>query len=151
MEANPNRVHYYLTYERLHDRDGFPWGAYHEVGHGHQESVWTMGFWECTVNWFSVVMTEVKCSLLKCINIHYYKKSIFKATENITDESWTYDRTHRLTNFNNKGRDWDNLGNWECLDSYAMLGEAFGWESYTQTMGRYQTNATLYNTSGDAR
>ncbi len=68
MEANPNRVHYYLTYERLHDRDGFPWGAYHEVGHGHQESVWTMGFWECTVNWFSVVMTEVEYSLLKCIN-----------------------------------------------------------------------------------
>ncbi len=69
MEANPSRVDYYLTYENLHDRDDFPWGAYHEVGHGHQESVWTMGFSECTVNWFSIAMSEVRIHTFHYINI----------------------------------------------------------------------------------
>ncbi len=58
MEANPSKVAQYLTWENLHDRTDYPWGVYHEIGHGHQQHMWNIQG-ECTVNWFSIAASYV--------------------------------------------------------------------------------------------
>ncbi len=58
IEINPSKMNQYLNYDNYHDRSKFNWGMYHEVGHGHQQDWWNI-IGECTVNWFSIVMSLV--------------------------------------------------------------------------------------------
>ena len=77
--------------------------------------------------------------------------SLVQATEGITDEYWTYHRAHNLNRYQKQGGGLDHYGNWVCLDSYALLGERFGWDTYRVLQEKYFNDAELRKTSGDKR
>ncbi len=60
-------------------------------------------------------------------------------------------RSYRLNDFFHSGGSLANWksDNWLCLDSYALLGEKYGWDSYRRLLALYYERDDLRNTALD--
>lgn len=120
---NETHLDWAIDEERLAKGEG--WGCYHEIGHNHQDRVWTPACCgEVTVNLFTVL-----------------------AIEKVAGQDW---REERFTSGRNRMaarvKKWkDGGGTFETwkkdpflqLELYLRLQEAFGWDAYRETIGRY--------------
>eukprot|EP00095_Tigriopus_kingsejongensis_P009271 maker-scaffold361_size196684-snap-gene-0.25 protein:Tk09271 transcript:maker-scaffold361_size196684-snap-gene-0.25-mRNA-1 annotation:"protein fam115c-like" len=91
------------------------WGMFHELGHNHQWQSWTVAETTQTgCNLWSVVMNEA-------INIH----DSFKLG------------VERLHAFALNGRPWKDWNVWLAFDTYYLLADSFGWDSFTAVIKTY--------------
>ena len=104
---------------------GEAWGCYHEIGHNHQNRVWTPACCgEVTVNLFTVL-----------------------AIEKVAGQDWREERFESgRTRMAGRVKAWKARGatyaDWKKdpflqLELYLRLQEAYGWEAYRETIGSY--------------
>lgn len=125
LMTHQNEAHldWAIDEERLAKGEG--WGCYHEIGHNHQDRVWTPACCgEVTVNLFTVL-----------------------AIEKVAKQDWREERfesgrnrmARRVAAWKSRGATYDD---WKKdpflqLELYLRLQEAFGWDAYRETIGRY--------------
>jgi hypothetical protein len=118
----------------LVDKDGIVnrkhsgvWGLFHEIGHNHQNALWTYGgTTEVTVNLFSLYVFEKMCGLYPKDNIH---GGVLPAN-----------REKKFGKYLAHGAPFDE---WKrdpflALYMYSMIQEAFGWEPFTDVFTEYR-------------
>jgi len=101
------------------------WGQYHEMGHAHQNPMWTFsGTGEVTVNIFTVLA-------LNKINGYALDAEVMRTTP---EEAWARFEAHR-----EMGAPYDRWTEdpFLALQTYAMLWHAFGWEAFRTTFRAY--------------
>jgi len=102
------------------------WGHYHEMGHAHQDPMWTFGGTvEVTVNIFTVLA-------LNRVNGYPLDSEVMRSDP---ARAWRTFVEHR-----EKGAPFDE---WRrrpflALQTYAMLWHAFGWEAYDRAFRAYE-------------
>ena len=125
LMTHQNEAHldWAIDEERLAKGEG--WGCYHEAGHNHQDRVWTPACCgEVTVNLFTVL-----------------------AIEKVAGQDWREERfesgrgrmARRVASWKSRGATYED---WKKdpflqLELYLRLQEAFGWDAYRETIGRY--------------
>ena len=114
------------------------WGHYHEMGHAHQNSMWTFGgTGEVTVNIFTV---------LALTTVNGYPMDS-PATRSDPATAW-----RRFTEHQAAGSPFDR---WKsepflALQTYAMLWHAFGWDAFERAFRRYDELAPSERPRTDA-
>lgn len=105
---------------------GGSWGLFHELGHNHQDSMWTFdGTVEVTCNLWSLYLME-----------RISAKAVGVGHDAINDRS---DRERRTAKHLGTGAD---FGRWKsdpflALEMYIQLREAFGWEPFKKVFAEY--------------
>jgi hypothetical protein len=99
------------------------WGAFHEIGHNHQNADWVLpGSVECNTNLWSVYLYE------------RVGVPIADAHPAVQPQ----ERAQRIQDYiaggRNFSRDWSV---WTCLESYLQLQTVFGWEFYHDLFAEY--------------
>jgi len=106
--------------------DERPWGHYHEMGHAHQNPMWTFrGTGEVTVNIFTVWA-------LHAVNGYAIDHP---ATRSDPETAWRTYLKHRSRGA--KLEEWRSQP-FTALQTYAMLWHAFGFEPYFDVFARYR-------------
>jgi hypothetical protein len=101
------------------------WGMFHEIGHNHQDSMWTFGgAGEVTVNLFTLYILEKVCPDAP-------------TRKNLTDGA----RRKTVKAYVEGGA---KFSKWKsspflALIMYMQLREGFGWDSYKKVFARYRT------------
>lgn len=104
------------------------WGLFHEIGHNHQNALWTYrGTTEVTVNLFSLYVFEKMCRL--------YPK------DNIIGGLLPAKREKKLREYLANGARFDE---WKkdpflALCMYLMIQEQFGWKPFTDVFVQYRS------------
>jgi hypothetical protein len=104
------------------------WGLYHELGHNHQDSLWTFsGTGEVTCNLFTLYLYEKVCG-------------IGPGDSRMRDDLEGDKRRERLRKYREAGARFDD---WKrdpflALLTYVQLREAFGWEAYRKVFASYR-------------
>jgi hypothetical protein len=97
------------------------WGDFHEVGHNHQKSWWTMSMeTEVTVNVFSNFIMETLVA---------------------NSKEWSNDPTKvwsRALEAHNLGLTYGAMNVWQRLSFYLVLSDHFGWEAFRNFYGSYR-------------
>lgn len=118
-----------------------PWGLFHELGHNHQDSMWTFdGTGEVTVNLFSLYLCETLCR--RTVDTSW-GGAIAKARGELADRRrtgvslWAYGEGPKELN--------DTTGGKVDLAlrflMYVQVREAFGWDPIKATIAEYRTLA----------
>ncbi len=103
---------------------GGDWGAFHELGHNHQDLAWVLpGTTEANVNLFSVYVMEEVVGIDRA-----------EGHSALTDTK----RTDRTADYVANGTFSDDWSVWTALETYLQLQEAFGWEAFTELMEEYR-------------
>lgn len=125
IQTHQNEDHLDWAIDEARLSKGEGWGCYHEIGHNHQDRVWTPACCgEVTVNLFTVL-----------------------AIEKVAGQDWREERfTSGRRQMAGRVKAWQSRGatfeDWKKdpflqLELYLRLQEAFGWEAYRETIGRY--------------
>jgi hypothetical protein len=106
---------------------GGVWGFFHEIGHNHQDALWTFnGTVEVTENLFSLYVSEKMCNLYPKDNIHSGVLPV--------------NRVKKLDRYLANGAQFDE---WKkdpflALYMYSMIQEEFGWQPFTDIFAEYR-------------
>ncbi len=107
--------------------DGDAWGLFHELGHWHQNDMWTFdGTGEVTVNIFTLYTIDKICGL---------------PSANAREDVFTPDKM--LDTMRRHVAQGSPFGKWKsdpflALTMYVQLQQAFGWEVYRQVFAQYR-------------
>ena len=97
------------------------WGFTHELGHNHQWNTWfTDATAETSCNWWSIA-------------VNYNALGLKQAHEEVVPEV----RLPRIHSWVMRGKPSNEWKVWLALDTYAILGELFTWDSYTTLIKQY--------------
>jgi len=102
------------------------WGLYHELGHNHQDSMWTFdGTIEVTVNLFSLYIGQNVCG--------HGPREGHPALEQ-------RERMMRAFFHDRRGPSWERWANdpFLALIMYQQVQEEFGWDAYKRIFAEYQ-------------
>ena len=98
------------------------WGAFHELGHNMQWDMYTIPSTQQTgCNFWAIIMNQA----LESGGTEH--NTIVQADARIHD--WVM-----------RGKPWEEWGVWLALDTYRLLADIFGWETYTETFLIYYDN-----------
>jgi Peptidase M60, enhancin and enhancin-like/N-terminal domain of M60-like peptidases len=112
------------------------WGHYHEMGHAHQNPLWTDGSTgEVTVNIFTVFALHT---------VNGYPLD-HEATRTTPKTAWETFEKHRAA-----GKKFEDAGGpFETLQFYALLWHEFGFEPFRETFERIRNLPEAYRPRGD--
>jgi hypothetical protein len=107
--------------------DGDAWGLFHELGHWHQNDMWTFdGTGEVTVNIFTLYTIDKICGLPSA-----------KAREDVFTPEKMLDTMRKHV------AQGSPFGKWKsdpflALKMYVQIEQAFGWEAYREVFAKYR-------------
>jgi hypothetical protein len=107
--------------------DGDAWGLFHELGHWHQNDMWTFdGTGEVTVNIFTLYTIDKICGLPSA-----------KAREDVFTPEKMLDTMRKHV------AQGSPFGKWKsdpflALTMYVQIEQAFGWEAYREVFAKYR-------------
>jgi len=126
--------------EEFLDLDGLKtsgdWGAFHELGHNHQDLAWVLpGTTEANVNLFSVYVMEEVVGIDR------------SQGHSALDPASRQERIESYVTSGSFSSDWSV---WTALETYLQLQEAFGWEPLTTVMVEYRNASDRPNSDSEA-
>ena len=108
------------------------WGAFHELGHNHQDLAWVLpGTTEGNVNLFSVYAMEEVVGIDRS-----------EGHSALTESS----RASRTADYVANGTFEDDWSVWVALETYLQLQEQFGWAPFTKLMSDYRVDRPVSGT-----
>lgn len=112
------------------------WGPYHEMGHNHQDGMWTFdGTTEVTCNLFTVYVLETVCGVehaetTRVLNDEGTRKRVKHLAEGARFEKWKSDP-------------------FLALQMYAMVKREFGWAPFKAVFAEYRDLPRAQRPKGD--
>ncbi len=100
------------------------WGPYHEMGHNHQQGMWTFeGTGEVTCNIFTLYVLENVCGVDDASRQKVFGEDAVKARANYLESGARFETWKREP--------------FLALQMYAQLRLAFGWDAYRKVFAEY--------------